>query len=312
MPVACNDDGCGGGQTGKLRIEADIHGGRRRHLLHRGQQLCQRLRCAVHPDGIPPPPNDDCSAAIPLPQSGSIGLDTVSASTTPGLPPQSCAASLSRDVWFSYTSPNCFKAVTVSTCTGTTAGLDTVLTAYTGTCGNLVPLACNDDGCGPSADTSSLTFVAEPATTYLIALHSFSNLPGGPITVTTSGSGGLLSVAGGCGSFPWPAIAATTPHVGSTFTVTVSNGGANSWGALVVAPGLGTMTTPLPGGCSILLDLTSVALFPFTTSANGTWTVSALLGPEFSCVTGKMQAVLLPPGSSGYLTTQVMAFAVGP
>ncbi|KIX19843.1 hypothetical protein SY27_17510 [Flavobacterium sp. 316] len=93
--------------------------------------------------------NDNCTGAIPLTINATCNYTTYSnssatASTTPSTPPDpNCATYLGGDVWFSFTVPPSGN-VTVDMQTGTMT--DAGMAWYTGTCGSLSLLECNDDG----------------------------------------------------------------------------------------------------------------------------------------------------------------------
>lgn len=101
--------------------------------------------------GTPPSPplNDDCTGAIAI-TPGAVFADypvvgtTVSATTTAGLT-YSCQTSRVNDVWYSVVVP-ASGTLTVETdaSTGTTM-TDSVLTVFSGTCGSLTEVGCDDD-----------------------------------------------------------------------------------------------------------------------------------------------------------------------
>jgi len=98
-----------------------------------------------------PPTNDDPCNATPI-SVGAAGLcslttgDNTNATSSAGVPAPGCAAYSGQDVWFSITVPASGN-VTISTAelTGFTDG---GLATYSGTCGALSLLSCNDDS-GP-------------------------------------------------------------------------------------------------------------------------------------------------------------------
>ena len=68
----------------------------------------------------------------------------LSATTTSGITP-SCQTSVSSDVWYSVVVPNSGN-LTIETQASTTNPVgDTVVVAFTGTCGSLTPVGCDDD-----------------------------------------------------------------------------------------------------------------------------------------------------------------------
>jgi uncharacterized repeat protein (TIGR01451 family) len=128
--------------------------------------------------------NDLCSQAtaittLPFTEM----LDARAATTSPDDPLQSCssagAAKNSNSVWYRFT-PSQNGTVTVST---VGSNYDTILTAYTGACGSLREVACNDDfGSGVE---SQITFEVTAGITYLIEVTDFDDRPGGGMLLFT-------------------------------------------------------------------------------------------------------------------------------
>ncbi|RZJ69527.1 choice-of-anchor J domain-containing protein [Flavobacterium sp.] len=93
--------------------------------------------------------NDACSGALALEvgvdfNSGAI-LSTSIGATTSGTNTPTCGTNVSNDVWFTAVVPT-NGSLTIQT--GLALGslnLDTVVAVYTGTCGNLTQVACNDN-----------------------------------------------------------------------------------------------------------------------------------------------------------------------
>jgi hypothetical protein len=133
-----------------------------------------------------PPANDACSGAIALVPGTPYTLNTATA-TSAGDPTPGCQGSFGKGVWFTYT-PASGGIVTISTCG---SDFDTVLAVYSGSCGSLTPVACNDNN-GPSCATSraSVSFSATSGTTYFI-LAGGSGGVSGNLSIVASGPGGL-------------------------------------------------------------------------------------------------------------------------
>jgi hypothetical protein len=106
-----------------------------------------------------PPANDAFAAAEPVPGLPFAASEsTLEATTAPDDP--SCSGN-AASVWYAYTSP-----VTVWLTAGTAGSdFDTTLSAYTGTQGALVQVACNNDTGGPQ---SEITFLADAGVTYYL------------------------------------------------------------------------------------------------------------------------------------------------
>ncbi|OQC03720.1 MAG: Serine/threonine-protein kinase pkn1 [Candidatus Hydrogenedentes bacterium ADurb.Bin101] len=78
----------------------------------------------------------------------------------------SCASGDAADIWFQYTAENTGH-LAASLCG---SGFDTTLAAYTGTCGALTEIACNDDWCRYE---SRICFPVEAAQPYLIRVAGY-------------------------------------------------------------------------------------------------------------------------------------------
>jgi len=141
----------------------------------------------------PPPSNDQCSGAIALtsgtPFNGNNGDATIASDG----PSASCQTGTLKGVWFSFT-PAATASHRIATCG---SAHDTVLTVYTGTCAALTEFACDDDGCGGSADADLTSDIADIAltggTTYLIRVSAFDASPGptgGPYTILVAPNSG--------------------------------------------------------------------------------------------------------------------------
>ncbi|MEO6027952.1 MAG: hypothetical protein ABIR79_13895 [Candidatus Binatia bacterium] len=121
----------------------------------------------------PPPPNDACTAAVAITSFPfTTTLETRLATSATDDPTPSCVVTApkgAKSVWFRIVSP------LAGTVTLSTAGsnYDTVLAAFTGVCGLLAPVGCDDDG-GSGVDAAlSLPVAAE--TPYLVAVTDFAS-----------------------------------------------------------------------------------------------------------------------------------------
>jgi hypothetical protein len=105
--------------------------------------------------------NDFCGGAIALTNGATYTMCT-DAATSLSDPASICSSPVQKGVWFTYT-PCTSGTVTVTTCG---SDFDTNIAAYSGNCGALTLLGCNNDSvCGSQ---SSLTFVATANTIYRI------------------------------------------------------------------------------------------------------------------------------------------------
>jgi uncharacterized delta-60 repeat protein len=119
------------------------------------------------------PPNDTCSGAVAMTADTTYFVDTTGATST-GDPTPTCA-SLGRGVWYTFT-PSINGVVTVSTCG---SGFDTVVQVYTGSCGSLTAVSCDDDN-GPSCSgiQASVSFNGTAATPYRILAGGYGGAAG--------------------------------------------------------------------------------------------------------------------------------------
>jgi len=214
-------------------------------------------------------PGDECAAALPLP-TGVTAFNTVGASTS--APAFSCGSGGS-DIWFAYTAVGIGNSVTVSACG---SPYDTVIEAYSGTCGALTSIICNDDFC---LSQSQVSFVTPALGTYFIRVGGFASQSGtGSLTVTDTPAPPQFDLAfTDCLPGTWIDIAATGTPLNLTDDGTVaipttvgnallaagtavvgSNGGIRFGGA---GTALSFFNAALPSGSAF--GLTSQSLLPF-------------------------------------------------
>ncbi len=187
--LACNDD-CGGapctGPSSCLSLP-----------LNAAQTVVIRISTKAGPGGaftlnasflVPPPSNDECLTATVITGNGPFPYNNLFATpTTNTAPGSACQSSQSKDIWYAWTSMGA-GSVTVDTCGGPT--WDSVITIYTGACGSLTEIACDDDGCVTPALASMVSFTASCTTTYYIRISSFSSTTGasGMFNLTAPGN----------------------------------------------------------------------------------------------------------------------------
>lgn len=116
-----------------------------------------------------PPANDNCSAAIALNPgldfaAGSLLTTNEGGTVSPELPIPSCGnmffSSFAKDVWYTVTVP-ASGSITIETAASNEGGFavvtDSVIQVYSGTCAELVPISCDNDGGGASYSLVSVT-----------------------------------------------------------------------------------------------------------------------------------------------------------
>ncbi len=137
----------------------------------------------------PAPGNDDCVSATPL-LVGAYPFDTTGATNGTLAVAASCTdgagATLNKDIWYRFV-PECNGTATVSTCG--TAAFDSRIVVYANsincpTAASVV-IACNDDGAGCSALTSTVNFECTDVGQYFVRIGSKA-VVGGAGTVTFS------------------------------------------------------------------------------------------------------------------------------
>ena len=170
--VACNDDATSGPCAGSPQSQVIFSGVAGVTYFIRvsgaGPNSVGQFLLNVSQAAVAPPPNDLCSNATPI-TAGVYPWNNCGANTDG--PTNACQPL--QDVWFQFTAP-CDGPVWLNTCGST---IDTVMSVYTGTCGSLSLVGCNDKapvGSGPCGGTlqSFLSFNATAGTTYLIRVGS--------------------------------------------------------------------------------------------------------------------------------------------
>lgn len=162
------------------------------------------------------PTNDDCSGAITLTANSTCSYSTYTnsgATASSGVPAPGCANYAGGDVWFSVVVPS-NGTINVDTQTGIMT--DGGMALYSGTCGSLTLLACDDDssanGLMPYLTQTGLT----PGQTVYIRMWEYGN--------DNNGTFGI------CVTSPIPpsndnCIGATTLTVNPTITCTINTNG---------------------------------------------------------------------------------------
>jgi hypothetical protein len=135
--------------------------------------------------------NDDCANAYTINCGDDVFGNTLSA-TIDG-PATTCdGGSVAPDVWYLFTGTG--DLITASMCGGGT-DYDSKIDIYTGTCGALVSVDCNDDYCGA---VSEISWTSDIGTDYYIRVHGYSGAVGNyELTITCAAAPLYCTVAGG-------------------------------------------------------------------------------------------------------------------
>ena len=207
--------------------------------------------------------NDSCAGAIAV-QNGLNGPFSNAGADT-SAPAWACGPG-TADLWFSYAASGA-GTLTVTTCGQ--AGFDTVIEVFTGSCGALSSVACNDDApCGLQSSVS----VPVAAGTYRIRVGGYSNATGSFSINVTGPQGGapaaVASYGAGCmsGSKAFYELFATASSFdlsGSAMRL-VRNG--NSYiaqpGGTYVAPTGAAVTLALGDDAFVSVPLSGTLLYP--------------------------------------------------
>ncbi|HKB15314.1 MAG TPA: hypothetical protein VKF62_04580, partial [Planctomycetota bacterium] len=117
------------------------------------------------------PPNDECAGAIPV--FDGLNAPGTNAGSTTSAPAWPCASG-GNDLWYSYVA-SCTGSVRFTFCPPGSASYDSALAVYSGTCGALSLIGCNDDHCGTSSEViASVT----AGTTYYVRVGGWQGAVG--------------------------------------------------------------------------------------------------------------------------------------
>ncbi len=243
----CNDDAtsgiCSGSSQSEVLVSLAASTTYRIRVASKGVSAGGAITLKVNAEI--PPANNNCSGAIALTLGAAAVSGNTALATNDGTASCDPGGASSRDVWYSVVLSSALAAnqqLSIDTCG---SAMDTVLSAYSGTCAVPVEIGCNDD-CGGSpcgATSSCLTFSGLPAGTYLIRVSDKGAAVGGVINIKAA----LTVVNDTCGG----AIAVTCPSVstGTTVGATIDSSAPdctpvapsianNSGSSAVTAPGV--------------------------------------------------------------------------
>jgi hypothetical protein len=145
------------------------------------------------PRAVAAPPNDDCSAVEKIPAGPFTDVTTTTAATAEGADPSPpCGdGSAATSVWYRFTAPASGGSLTVDTFG---SDYDTILSAWTGTCGQWTPWpqGCNDDD-GAAQSRLTLQIPGGQTVTFMVSAY-FGD--GGSLAVHASFSSGSGDISG--------------------------------------------------------------------------------------------------------------------
>lgn len=224
-----------------------------------------RLEILISKD-VPPPVNDDCEDAIPLP-NGTSAITNVGA-TTDGAPEPQCDVGgtdqIASDVWYEYTA-SCTGDLQLDLCG---SFFDTKVAVYNG-CGicppTSDPIVCVDDtdGCGTFGDQSRLTVPVAQGQCYRVRIGGFFG-DQGPGTIRVSCNRGACCNEGECSD---------------NLTRTVCENGGGEWSSGVSCSEVVCRGVAPPNDeCANCAELTTGVVYEGTTNEAGGSQVSGCGG----------------------------------
>ncbi|OWY24345.1 T9SS C-terminal target domain-containing protein [Sphingobacteriales bacterium UPWRP_1] len=221
----------------------------------------------------PAPANDFCANAIPIVCGGTATGST----TTAGVdgPVEGCEGPPAPDVW--YTIVGTGADITASLCG---SGYNTTIDVYTGACGALTSIGCNDDFCGEGQ--SQMTWSSTFGTVYLIRVYGFN------------GSAGNYSLAVTCAD---PCPVATISYADTPFCSSVATGAVTQ---------TGTTGGTYSSTAGLTINSSTGAITP-SSSTPGTYTVTYTIAAAGSCAavstTASVTITALPVAAISYAGT---------
>ncbi|MBK7427240.1 MAG: hypothetical protein IPI60_09510 [Saprospiraceae bacterium] len=179
---------------------------------------------------VPPPPPPGCSTATAVTCGVPVVGTTVGGQLAPNL--GTCTTALNTAVGKWYTVYGGGGNITASLCTGT--AYDSKIGVFSGTCGTLVCVGGNDDGCGAQ---STVTWNAVNGTLYYIYVTGFSTATGAF----------TLNVTGTCGAPPPPPVPGNDTCANATAITCGSTTNGTTLGATSDTAPTCDVTTTAPG-----------------------------------------------------------------
>ncbi len=233
--------------------------------------------------------NDSCSGAIPvssgLYDAAYTNTQSTANATSTGDPVPDCVTDFGNGVWYQFTPPTS-GLMTVDTLG---SDFDTGLTIYTGTCGALNEVACNDDADGM---TSQITVPVTGGSTCYILAGGYSAHVGNLVFHLNYATPPVVMVQ----------PASQTVAVGSNVTLTAVIGGS-----LPLTCQWQFNDSPMTDGGRVSgTTTTSLNIVNAQTSDTGTYTLVVTNLPGSTTSTAAVLTVMVPPS----ITTQPISRSV--
>jgi hypothetical protein len=147
-----------------------------------------------------PPANDNCSGAISLTPGGTFATNPVTATnqaatlTTDTTAVTTCQTTRYADVWFKVVVPASGTLTVETQSVSGSAVTDTVLGIYSGACGTLVSVGCDDDSSDDGLFSKAALTGLVPGSTLYIGVWNYSAVNNGQFRISAY-SASLLATA---------------------------------------------------------------------------------------------------------------------
>lgn len=226
--------------------------------------------CASEPAG--PPVNDECSGAISLTSTLTCSYapyTNESATDSAGVPAPGCGFYSGGDVWFSYV-VNATGELTIDTQTGDIT--DSGMAVYSGTCGALTLIECDDDD-SPNGAMSFINLTGRtPGETLYIRVWEYGNNNNGvfSICITSPLPPETNGVFLGCPGDPSQPLTSTQPCQGTTSLGSNISGSLNAATDLTALQPLIFIQSNDPCGFDAT-DTSNYTITNFTVTDTGTY-----------------------------------------
>lgn len=184
-PLSCNDDFC----APRSQTSAAVVSGNQYLIRVGGFSASDKGTGTLNLTFAGPPANDECAGATTVACGSNTTVSNSTATTNPADPILSCffpaPAQGLNSIWFKFVAPGTSAVLDTSL----SAVSDTTMALYSGTCGSLTEIACDDDsGTGLRSLINAVGLT--PGNTYYIRISSFSAASVGSITLSLTCSAG--------------------------------------------------------------------------------------------------------------------------
>ncbi|MBL8898970.1 MAG: hypothetical protein JNM84_15120 [Planctomycetes bacterium] len=224
--IACNDDACGFGSS----LTASLVRNTTYYLAVAGFNGATGNITVTVTGGIGYA-NDECAGALPLAVGVNAPYTTIGATTSTAPGAFSCGGG-ANDAWHSFTAP-CDGDWVFETCG---SGFDTVVQLYSGTCGALTSIQCNDDFCGLQSRVSAPGLTT--GQTVYLRVGGFNGAQGAYLVraTLTGNIGSFSNIVTGCGGLTLTATGAPTLAGSVTYALGGFSGATSIWFGGAIGP----------------------------------------------------------------------------